>query len=433
MPTTPTVIMFGARHRTWGDIMQESRPHGGNDVTANKLAPSILRMQSRDVTVVLQRMRQLYGVDTKAQVADNLDWHAEIISLGPLTLIRGSTDTPSSLTAGIERHIILMTRSNTIGVQTPGADLPAVAATSGVIASPGKTITADFPPELRSLNLVIDPAFLTRQLEALTGQPMDEAVDFQASLDLTSGAGALLHQTCHYLSEEALRDGKTIPPSLAGSLSEGLSRALLASHPHNQSYLLEKPPPPSSRTVVRLVEEYVDAHATEPIVAMDLARITGVGVASIEAAFLQYRRMTPTAFLKARRLENARRALFEDSHVTNHGAALLAGYVGVAAFEAAYFKQYGEMPSETRQRGFMKHGGRLPLSAGAVPEPRVELLSEREREVCNWVAKGLLNKQIAGEMGITQKTVQDHRGRAMQKLGIQSAAELARLWERLGK
>jgi DNA-binding NarL/FixJ family response regulator len=53
--------------------------------------------------------------------------------------------------------------------------------------------------------------------------------------------------------------------------------------------------------------------------------------------------------------------------------------------------------------------------------------------VCDLLAKGLLNKQIAAEMGITEKNVQEYRRRAMQKLGLNSVAELARLWERQGK
>lgn len=413
--------------------MNESRSHVRNESAAREFAPAITRIHTRDIDLVLERVRDLYSADTKAYVADKLEWQAEIISLGPLALIRESADKPSTLTASAERHVILMTRANPVAFQTPRGDLHAVAAQSAFIASPGLPTTLFNPADMRTHNLVLDPTFLTRQLEALTGQPVDESIDFQASLDLSKGVGAFIHHTCHYLVEQALRHGNAIPSSLAASLSESIGRSLLVSHNHNYSHLLEKPPPPSSRSVVRLVEQYIDAHATEPIVAADFAKITGACVMSVEAAFLQHRGMTPTAFLRARRLENARKALLEDPHLTNPRAALLAGYVGVAPFEAAYFKQYGETPADTRRRGFIRYGAEPRPTALESPEHRVMLLSNQEREVCNWVAKGLLNKQIAGEMGITQKTVQAHRGRAMHKLGIQSAAELARLWERLGK
>lgn len=47
------------------------------------------------------------------------------------------------------------------------------------------------------------------------------------------------------------------------------------------------------------------------------------------------------------------------------------------------------------------------------------------------VARGMLNKQIAAELGTSEATVQQHRARAMEKLGVGSVAELAAMLERL--
>jgi FixJ family two-component response regulator len=57
----------------------------------------------------------------------------------------------------------------------------------------------------------------------------------------------------------------------------------------------------------------------------------------------------------------------------------------------------------------------------------LDLLTPREFEVMQLVITGMLNKQIAGELGTAEKTVKVHRGRAMQKLGVTSVAELVRL------
>jgi FixJ family two-component response regulator len=46
------------------------------------------------------------------------------------------------------------------------------------------------------------------------------------------------------------------------------------------------------------------------------------------------------------------------------------------------------------------------------------------------VITGMLNKQVAGELGVGEKTVKVHRGRVMQKLGVNSVAELLRLVEK---
>ena len=62
---------------------------------------------------------------------------------------------------------------------------------------------------------------------------------------------------------------------------------------------------------------------------------------------------------------------------------------------------------------------------------RFDALTSREREVMSLVVAGLLNKQIAAELGISEVTVKIHRGRVMNKMGVQSLAELVRMTERL--
>jgi RNA polymerase sigma factor (sigma-70 family) len=58
-------------------------------------------------------------------------------------------------------------------------------------------------------------------------------------------------------------------------------------------------------------------------------------------------------------------------------------------------------------------------------------LTPREREVMNLVVTGLLNKQIAGELGISEVTVKLHRGQVMKKMDAKSLAELVRMAQRL--
>jgi FixJ family two-component response regulator len=63
---------------------------------------------------------------------------------------------------------------------------------------------------------------------------------------------------------------------------------------------------------------------------------------------------------------------------------------------------------------------------------RLESLTRREREVMGFVVTGLLNKQIAGEVGASETTVKIHRHQVMEKMGAGSLADLVRMADRLG-
>ncbi len=68
----------------------------------------------------------------------------------------------------------------------------------------------------------------------------------------------------------------------------------------------------------------------------------------------------------------------------------------------------------------------------AVINEKLNTLTPREHEVMTYVITGMLNKQIASDLAISEETVKIHRGRVMQKLGIVSVAELVRLCEKIG-
>jgi FixJ family two-component response regulator len=88
---------------------------------------------------------------------------------------------------------------------------------------------------------------------------------------------------------------------------------------------------------------------------------------------------------------------------------------------------------EAIDRAIARHRAtRVQQTERADLQSRYSSLTAREREVMQGVVKGLLNKQIAAELGISEITIKVHRGQVMRKMMAGSLADLVRVAEKLG-
>ncbi len=112
--------------------------------------------------------------------------------------------------------------------------------------------------------------------------------------------------------------------------------------------------------------------------------------------------------------------------------------IAVRAFKKGAF-DFFEKPGFNReeflasiQRALRVHGERCRRQAHLETiRGRLRRLSEREREVMERVATGDSNRRIASDLSISERTVEVHRGRVMDKLEVHSLAELVRLRQRI--
>jgi len=158
-----------------------------------------------------------------------------------------------------------------------------------------------------------------------------------------------------------------------------------------------------------------EQHAGPACMIVDV-RMPGINGMDLQEALIQHRRQEQLVF------------------VTGHGDISMCAQAmkaGAVDFLSKPFRD--DELLQCVERALLRSAEeRLRTTERKKARELLALLTPREFEVMQLVITGMLNKQIAGELGTAEKTVKVHRGRAMQKLRVTSVAELVRLIEKAG-
>ena len=109
-------------------------------------------------------------------------------------------------------------------------------------------------------------------------------------------------------------------------------------------------------------------------------------------------------------------------------------YLGEAAFEAAFAEGQAMTPEQAIEYALSKGEEREPPTTLVPPTPErqqppadqpAQRLTPRELEVALGVGRGLTNRKIASELSISKRTVENHVGKILKKLGFSSRARIA--------
>ncbi|WP_225010435.1 MULTISPECIES: AraC family transcriptional regulator [Novosphingobium] len=196
----------------------------------------------------------------------------------------------------------------------------------------------------------IPTAVIEHQAMIMIGRPLSQRLRFAESMPLD---GSLAH-CWHYASLLAMElavPGQSDGSTVIDNLESLFIFKLLESHPSNYSDQLRPQACKIAPQHVRRVEQYLMAHADQPITLEQLVEVSGVSARALFDGFRRFRGTSPMAFLRAIRLQRAH----EDLKNEGPGASVTEiacrwEFYQFGRFAAQYRKMFGELPSETLRR-----------------------------------------------------------------------------------
>lgn len=181
----------------------------------------------------------------------------------------------------------------------------------------------------------------------MIGRPLSRELEFAQEMPVNAGNAHWWHYAS-LLSMELSAASGSESRAVLGSLETLLILKLLESHPNNYSEHLRPQPCKIAPHHVRRVEQFIIAHAAEPVTLDQLVDVSGVSARALFDGFRRFRGTSPMAFLKAVRLERARDDLRQAEPGTSvTSVACKWGFYQFGRFSAQYRKMFGELPSET--------------------------------------------------------------------------------------
>ena len=195
--------------------------------------------------------------------------------------------------------------------------------------------------------VLMDRGRLEHTCRMLLGRDLDHPLDFAPALPTTSAPFERVLQTLTLAA--TLGDLPRRFPLVAANAEQLLLGALLLAQPNNYSDRLDDRGAFVPSAAVRRALDYMEAHLDQPITMTDVAKHAGVGLRSLQAAFRAQLAVSPSGWLRNRRLDHVHDAL---KSAEPHCASVTRiafdwGFGHLGEFAAAYRQRFGVRPSET--------------------------------------------------------------------------------------
>ena len=218
-------------------------------------------------------------------------------------------------------------------------------------------IRMDMDDAYSQMTVKIGRTALEQALAADIGHGFSHSLEFATSAQPLRGGLASLARTVMAIWGDLAAAGDHSGYCLRTvqkSTQQTVATLLLSAFPNNFSDALRRPGTGPVPYFVLRAERFIRKYATEPIALADIVRASTVSERALQAGFRRFRATSPTGYLKAVRLEQARLSLLGNAraHRTVAEIALDCGFSHPSKFTQSYKAWYGETPSETVRRSF---------------------------------------------------------------------------------
>lgn len=311
--------------------------------------------RSQDREFARDRMMAIYGVDRFDIHDDEFGIAANLASLSATGLAFCAYDGAASVSFP-ESTIIRQFFSirGTASYRTAASSHP-IAAWSPIVSGRSR-LDLKFPAGYRQLVLRVETAPLQGLLRAIVGDGSDRDLVFEEDSP-DPAVMAFVRQDVFKAADELQKFGQNYSPLAIAELERSLMTRLLLAHRHNFSDRLHIVPRRLNRSIVDLVESYIEAHWNEPLDMEKIARITSVSARSIFREFSETGRGSPGQFAKRVRLRRASELLGKpDARTSVVSVAFKCGFGNLGRFASDYRREMGELPSETLRKARQRLG-----------------------------------------------------------------------------
>ena len=316
--------------------------------------PYLSTFQSRNVDDFMSIFGSLHTpVEARLNISNPFEMSSEIVISGGMCISKTrSSDMDLKFNDVFDGYGLTLPSHGEFSVNGTGGSILEASPGFGLMVDSTHIVGASMREGSDFTRISVNTDEMHRRLAELTDQPFIRRIQFSPLVALSSCTAAMASDIVRTIQRGVIGDALLIKyPAAMASLREALLNLIVEGIPHSYSAQIQsRGSLPSPKNVKRAIE-YMVAHATEPLRLSEIAFASGCSVRSLQSGFMQFKGVSPMAYLRMIRLSGVRAEILNGTGETKIAEVAYSwGFPHLSSFAAFYLKAFGESPSDTRRR-----------------------------------------------------------------------------------